>query len=76
MSISSVAVTSPNTNLKKTTANTATNDESFQEMMKEKLVTNALNDDRHINTFVEQTLAKAPESEKQIWLRMKEELGI
>lgn len=36
----------------------------------------ALDSDRHINTFIQQALAHAPESEKKIWAQMKEDLGI
>jgi len=32
--------------------------------------------DRHIDAFIHQALAQAPESERKIWARMKEELGI
>lgn len=32
--------------------------------------------DRHIDAFIHHALAHAPESEKKIWARMKDELGI
>lgn len=32
--------------------------------------------DRHIDAFIHQALAQAPEAERKIWARMKEELGI
>ena len=32
--------------------------------------------DRHIDAFIQQALSQAPETEKRIWARMKEELGI
>ncbi len=32
--------------------------------------------DRHIDAFFQQALAQAPETERKIWARMKEELGI
>lgn len=35
-----------------------------------------MSDDRHINAFIHQVLAYAPDSEKKIWEKMKEELGI
>lgn len=31
---------------------------------------------RHIDAFVHQALAEAPESERKIWARMRDELGI
>ncbi len=35
-----------------------------------------MDNDRHIDAFIQQAFSSAPETEKRIWAKMKEELGI